>query len=545
MINKKQIATILLFCLNSTTCLLAQTPMKVVTTPVVANTRILTADELYLSQGTFIIRTNKDYKYLTVNTSGSSAAAGSDVYVANYAYNDPVQTWSFISKDGGFYKIKSGTGFFLTQKKVLLPSLDAETNDDNQLWKLVELPEGFYTIMNKVNKYIVVLNGRTANGFTASFATTVTDLDNQKWQLIKWNNDGRKATTFVPATMGFHFANTFYGVDASYRYGGLCGGMVYSAMDYYRTHKVLPAQTYKPANRTPLQSYIFGRQNNAAMENQLDKWTELRMNPFGWRDSEFFEWGLQGTGGGRWQELKELIDAGNPAPLGLYEGGTSNFAGQKSGDHQVLAVAYGAGRYAGDKGAHRQDIKIVIYNPNFPNGSQTLVADVSRKCFFTVEEGQTWRTYFVDKKYSTKTPPDVSALAANESDGSIRHLYATFRTGGDDLRGGSDNVHLTINYNDGTFQTFQNVNGLARWVDNNEETVPLTLNRAISKSMIKNITLTTTFGGGIGGDNWNLDWFCLNNGGNVDIVCVNTGNTDPKPLFRFTGDQKTFTIPVR
>jgi hypothetical protein len=523
---------------------IAQTPVNVVRPPLNVTTRILTPDEQYLSQGTFMIRTNRAYQYLSVNTFNGAPAAGSDVYLANYKAYDAAQTWKFIPKDGGYFKIQSASGFFLTQKKLLLPSLDIETNDDNQLWKLEELPEGFYTIMNKLNKYIVVTNNVFRDGFATVFQNSVSGLDNQKWQLIKWNDDGRKATRFDPPTMGFHFANTFYGIDGSYRYGGLCGGMVYSAMDYFSTGKRIPPQNYKPANRTPLQSYIYGRQNNAAMENQLDKWTELRMNPFGWRDAEFFEWGLEGSNGGRWQELKEMIDAGNPAPLGLYEGGTTNFAGQKSGDHQVLAVAYFAGRYKGDKGAHKQDMKILIYNPNYPDETQTLVPDVSRKCFFTVEASETWRTYFVDKKYSPKNPPDISALAANEPDGSIRHVYATFMTGGDDLRGGNDNVHLTINYTDGTSQTFPNVNGLARWVDNNEETVPLTLNRAISKSMIKNITLTTSFGGGPGGDNWNLDWFKLTNGGNLTLVESNTRNSDPKPLFRFTGDQKVLVIPV-
>ena len=544
--NKKQLAAvwILLFCFQYSANVLAQTPVNIVKPPLTIATRILTADELYFSQGSFIIRSNKAYQYLTVNTASGAPAAGSDVYLTNYNFNDATQTWKFIPKDGGFYKIQSASGFFLTQKKVLLPSLDAETNDDNQLWKLVELPEGFYTIMCKVNKYIIVTNGKFHEGQTVSFQNAVTNLDNQKWQLIKWNNDGRKTTRFDPPTMGFQFANTFYGVDASYRYGGLCGGMAYGAMDYYRAGKRIPTQDYKPANRTPLQSFIFDRQHKAAMENQLDKWTELRMNPFGWRDAEFFEWGLQGSGGGRWQELKELIDAGNPAPLGLYEGGTTNFAGQKSGDHQVLAVGYFPGRYKGDKGAHIQDIKIIIYNPNFPRETQTLVADISRKCFFTVEASQTWRTYFVDKKYQPQSPPDISALAANEPDGSIRHVYATFKTGGDDLRGGSDNVHLTINYIDGTSQTFQNVNGLARWVNDNEETVPLTLNRNISKAMIKDITLTTTFGGGIGGDNWNLDWFCLTNGGNVELVCSNNHDADVKPLCRFTGDKKVLVIPV-
>ena len=62
--------------------------------------------------------------------------------------------------------------------------------------------------------------------------------------------------------------------------------------------------------------------------------------------------------------------------------------------------------------------------------------------------------------------------------------------------------------------------------------------------MIKDITLTTTFGGGIGGDNWNLDWFCLTNGGNVELLCSNNHDADAKPLCRFTGDKKVLVIPV-
>jgi len=500
-------------------------------------------DEAYLGTGRFIIRTNSDYRYLTIKE--QVPVAGSIVFLWSYAYSPSQQLWRFISKGGDFYKIKSESGLFLTQKRVLVPSMDPETDEDSQLWKLVRLPDGFYTIMSKTNKYLVVTDARRREGALISFANTISNTDAQKWHLIKWSDDGRRMTTFIPATNAFKFANTFEGVDASYRYGGLCGGMVYSSMDYYRARKTIPTQNYIPANRTPLQSFIYGRQNDAAMVNQLDKWTELRMNPFGWRDAEFFEWGLRGNNGGRLEELRQLIDGTNPAPLGLYEGGTTNFSGKKSGDHQVLGVGYAVGRYRGDLGDFKQDLKIFVYDPNYPETMMTMVVDVSRKCFFYVEAPHTWRTYFVDKKYSPKTPPDIMALAANEPDGSIRHIYATFRTGGDDLRGGNDNVHLAVNYRDGSSQTFNNVNGLARWVDNYEETVPLTLNRAVRTTDIINFTLTTTFGGGIGGDNWNLDKFYVTNGGNIRIVCANCEPSARMPLFRFTGDQKTFTIPVR
>ncbi len=538
--------TLVSFYIATLSNISAQTPQIIKVKPVNGYvTRILNADQLFLTQGSFLIRTNKDYRYLSVNANDPSPRAGSLVNIWAYRNSAAYQEWQFVLQDNGFYRIKSGSGLFLTQKRALVPTLDPELNEDSQLWSITELADGFYTIKSKTNKFLVNADTRLRDGALAGFANSVTGADKQKWQLIKVSGDRRKMTSFIPQTMGFHFYNGFYGIDASFRYGGLCGGMVYSALDYYYAHMTIPAQDYIPANRTPLQSYIYGRQNDAAMVNQLDKWTELRMNPFGWRDNEFYEWGLQGYNGGRVEELKKLIDDGYPAPLGLYEGGTTNFAGKKSGDHQVLAVGYDVGRYKGDKGKYKQEMKIYIYDPNFPNEMLTLVPDISRSCFFSVEHGQTWRTYFVDKKYSPKRPPVPAAFNANEPEGSIRHIYVTFRTGGDDLRGGNDNVYLTVNYRDGSKQTFNNVNGSSRWVDNYDETVPLVLNRPVRKSDIISFTIETTFGGGIGGDNWNLDYFIVTNGGNITFVCDNCDDSKPKPICRFTGDRKTYTIDVR
>ena len=174
----------------------------------------------------------------------------------------------------------------------------------------------------------------------------------------------------------------------------------------------------------------------------------------------------------------------------------------------------------------------------------TLIPDLAAKTYLEVESGICWRSYFVNSKYKPKTPPDINNLQANEPDGSIRHIYATFETGGDDLRGGNDNVHLTVNYKDGSSQTFNNVNGRARWVDNNDETVPLTLNRAVRKADIANFTITTTFGGGIGGDNWNLNKFYVTNGGDFNIVCANCETGDRMPMVRFTGDRQKHIVPV-
>src|SRR6185295_10719494 len=129
---------------------------------------------------------------------------------------------------------------------------------------------------------------------------------------------------------------------------------VYSALDYYKKKKDIPLQTFRPAVKTPLYNYIYDRQQTSTLQN-LDKWTELFVNPFGSRTNEFFDWGLQATKGGRLQELKTEIDKGNPVPLGLFKPGN----GGTGPHHQVLAIAYNAGRYNGNPGRlYANDLEI-------------------------------------------------------------------------------------------------------------------------------------------------------------------------------------------
>src|SRR5262245_8036230 len=87
-------------------------------------------------------------------------------------------------------------------------------------------------------------------------------------------------TSFDPAVHGFKFSNTFVNNPVfDVRTSGLCGGMVYSALDYYSAHMTVPQQDYEPSEGTPLRSYIYGRQVNS-LERNLDKWAELKVNPF-------------------------------------------------------------------------------------------------------------------------------------------------------------------------------------------------------------------------------------------------------------------------
>jgi len=350
---------------------------------------------------------------------------------------------------------------------------------------------------------------------------------------------GRRMTTFSPAIHGFKYPNTFQvEVVNDVRMSGFCGGMVYAALDYFNSKRPIPPQTFRPANGTPLYDYIWGRQRSSVLDN-LDKWTELFVNPFGWRTNEFFNWGLQGTGGGRLQELKTEIDKGKPVPLGLFKPGN----GGTGPHHQVLAIGYDGGRYKGDLGANKEDLKIFVYDPNFPNVIRTLRPRPADNIYYYEEDPNDsrchWQTYFVNKKYNQHNPPEVTPGPKMTKDGKISELIFEIRTGGDDLRGGNDNLNLTFYFKTLPPQTIYNINRSARWIGNYTETVPVRLNTPVPLHEFSSVMLTTTFRGGIDGDNWNMDWIKVYTPDNQELL-YRAGT----PLKRFTGSAKNYSAPL-
>ena len=93
----------------------------------------------------------------------------------------------------------------------------------------------------------------------------------------------------------------------------------------------------------------------------------------------------------------------------------------------------------------------------------------------------------------------------------VNQLLITIVTGGDDLRGGSganDNASAFINLSNGTRLSFPNINSGAHW--NNREACGTTAGPDRNASRrLEGVTLHTQFGGGIGGDNWNVDQVIL------------------------------------
>lgn len=152
----------------------------------------------------------------------------------------------------------------------------------------------------------------------------------------------------------------------------------------------------------------------------------------------------------------------------------------------------------------------------------------------------------------------IVAVAALVAAGALAHPVAadavvvntrvlvSIKTGGDDLRGGSDNVDVTLNFEQRTPLVLRNANGGRTWPNQSWnqvvfENAPGT--PELTAGMIANVTLTTAFTGGIGGDNWNVDAITIafeetHHDGRIAVTLLHSESASP--LVRFTGSVHTY-----
>ena len=357
---------------------------------------------------------------------------------------------------------------------------------------------------------------------------------------------------FDPRHHGFEFANTFNNdviKEIDFRTGGLCGGMSYAAIDYFHHRMNKPVQDYRPANQTPLQRYIFARQL-ASLTPNIANWARYKVNPDGMHNRTFFRSTVSGNPNSELGRLRQRVRLRAPAVLDLVSYGGKIGKAKRPGDHQVVCTGYDLGRFDERRGTHVGDIKLFIYDPNFPNEEMTLVPDPSDNSWYYTGtaphlqvDGQwieRWRTWFVDTHYQPKRPPVIQPPRAGNP-AQIQELVVQVDTGKDDLRGGKDNVDLVLHLTDGSTVVRPAINLRARWLSNYTEFARVFLPRPIARDQIREVELRTTFRGGISGDNWNAD----------RIVVYRYEGTRRRVLaernafFRFTGRRNSVRIPVR
>ncbi len=187
-----------------------------------------------------------------------------------------------------------------------------------------------------------------------------------------------KHTVFKPSVHGFHFHNSFHMLTLPFlgdKNIGLCGGMVWAALDRYygHTRKPIPPRTTQPPTGGNIFNELFGR--------QLDS---MRLSVTGSEIlNECLEWMARPNEGhilhplhsigylvqkDEWPAVKALLDKGYPASLCLI----TVRVGNPAKNHQVLAIGY-----IWDKS--KKAVKIEVYDPNFPDEIVTLSFNLGRK----------------------------------------------------------------------------------------------------------------------------------------------------------------------
>ena len=99
----------------------------------------------------------------------------------------------------------------------------------------------------------------------------------------------------------------------------------------------------------------------------------------------------------------------------------------------------------------------------------------------------------------------VESVAAQDAGKKLRALSVIVSTGNDDLRGGNDNCDVVVELTNGSSITVTNANGKQAWKDWTDHAVAIPLpTSGLVGGGVKAVKLVTHFGGGVGGDNWNV-----------------------------------------
>ena len=229
-----------------------------------------------------------------------------------------------------------------------------------------------------------------------------------------------QGTGFVPSQHGFHFDNSFPAVPdiqihtpfGDLKIGnaanGLCGGMVYAALDFFNAGLPIPADAAPPSGGS-LFDYIVGRLLfSFDLPAGVLRYVEL-MNPL-YPDGYSFLGRFFPVLNGRawtmirqeWPFIKAELDAGRPCPLGLIKVKSGDLT-QLGANHQVLATGYDL---------DGSDLTLFIYDPNFSNNDvvtlKVSTAAPTRPAAVTYSSGETVYCFF-HTRYAFAMPPGVQA----------------------------------------------------------------------------------------------------------------------------------------
>jgi hypothetical protein len=179
---------------------------------------------------------------------------------------------------------------------------------------------------------------------------------------------------FLPSQDAFAFTNSWppgpavtipmplrgAGIGIGDTAAGLCGGMIFAALDYWHA-RVRPPEA-RPAPGSPLQRYIVRRLIASWRIPAVTRYYRWMIRPDGDRDITVLGRRLGKTRHGvswrtiavQWPRIRASLDDGIPAPLGLVTVASANPA-QLRHNHQALAFGY-------DLSGH--EVTLRVYDPN-------------------------------------------------------------------------------------------------------------------------------------------------------------------------------------
>jgi hypothetical protein len=218
---------------------------------------------------------------------------------------------------------------------------------------------------------------------------------------------------FLPSTSGLHFVNYYpheptltitlplgrvLGIgDAA---NGLCGGMVFTVVDYFQAKVVIPSDTNPPAAGSPLYQFIVKRLfDSFNLPLGIARYLALMEPSF---PDVGLGFGLPGRASvmvsEEWPRIKASLDAGQLAPLGLVKI-KSDKPEDLGKNHQVLAYGYDL------DGA---ELTLRLYDPNYADNDdvqvQLNIADAQAPIALTYSPTETVYCFF-HTPYTFAQPP--------------------------------------------------------------------------------------------------------------------------------------------
>jgi hypothetical protein len=221
---------------------------------------------------------------------------------------------------------------------------------------------------------------------------------------------------FLPSTSGLHFLN-YYPHEPTLTItlplgnilpigdaaNGLCGGMAFTAADFFEAHHPVPTDTQPPAAGSALYQFIVKRLfDSFNLPFGIARYLELMEPAF---PDVGLGFGLPGRASvmvhDEWPRIRAALDAGHPVPLGLVKV-KSKDPKDLCKNHQVLAYGYDLD--------DSSNLSVWLYDPNYPDRD-----DVRIQCNIASTTVPIPLTYFPDEAvicffhtpYTPTTPPVV------------------------------------------------------------------------------------------------------------------------------------------